>query len=126
MAHDIFKLFKKSIEPVMVTKVPRGTFDIEEAEFTVTVDAIVKRRNLMAGSVENSEDYSNNTTVHFRQEDAEYIEVGNYVKIDNQWHSILPVKDGKDFDQGKTKFLYVFLNTDVATFTKDPVWGQSA
>lgn len=123
MAQDIFKLFKKSIEQVQVKKAPRGTLEPETAVFDVTVDAIVKRRKLMADSVENSEDYANNTTIHFRQSDAQYIEVGNYVNIDGSWHSILQVRDGKDFAQGNSKFIRVFLDNDIVTFDTEPVWS---
>lgn len=123
MQQDIFKLFKKSIEPIQVRKTPRGTLDISEAEFDVTIDAIVKRRNLMSGAIEDSEDRNNRTTIHFRQKDAQYIEVGNYVNVDGNWHSILQVRDGKDFGQGKSKFVYVFLNNDIAKFESDPVWS---
>jgi len=122
MQPDIFKIFKKSIEPVQVMKMPRGTLDIGTATFNETLDAIVKRRNLMAGSVENSEDYSNNTTIHFRTKDAAFIEEGNYVQIDGKWHSILQDRPGKHFVQGKVKFIRVFLDTDVAKFESDPVW----
>ena len=103
-------------------KMPRGTLDIGTATFNETLDAIVKRRNLMAGSVENSEDFSNNTTVHFRAKDEQYLEVGNYVQIDDEWHSILQIRYGEHFVQGKTKFFRVYLNTDVAKFESDPVW----
>lgn len=107
-------------------KMKRGTFDLAAAEFNVEIDAIVKRRKLMAGAIENSEDRNNRTTVHFRQNDAQYIAVGNYVQVDGEWHSILQVRDGKDFGQGKSKFIYVFLDNDVVKFEADPVWGVSA
>lgn len=123
MQADIFKLFKKSIEQVQVKRAPRGTLEPETEVFDVTIDAIVKRRELMADSVENSEDYANNTTVHFRQKDAEYIAVGNYVNIDGSWHSILQVRDGKDFSRGKSRFIRVFLDNDVVKFDADPVWS---
>ena len=122
MPADIFKLFKNSIEQIQVKQTPRGTLEPATAVFDVTIDAIVKRRKLMAESGQDAEDYSNNTTLHFRQSDAQYIAVGNYVKVDNQWHSILQVKDGKDFDKGASKFQYVTLNNDVVQFTTDPVW----
>lgn len=124
MTTDIFKLFKKSIEQINVKKAPRGTLEGGTDVFNVTLDAIVKRRNLMAEAAQESEDYNNNTTVHFRSTDEQYIEVGNYVQIDGEWHSILGVNDGKHFVQGKSKFLRVTLDNDVVTFTDDPVWGE--
>ena len=124
MTTDIFKLFKNSIETVSVKKTPRGTLEGGTDVFNVKLDAIVKRRNLMAEATNESEDYSNNTSIHFKQSDAQYIEVGNYVKIDGEWHSILEVKDGKDFDKGVSKFIFVRLNNDVVTFNDDPIWGM--
>jgi len=122
MAHDIFKLFKNSIEKVQVMKMPRSDLDIPTPEYNVQLDCIVKRRNLMAGAIENSEDRNNNTTLHFRQKDAEYVLVGNYVEIDGNWHSILQVRDGKDFDKGESKFVYAFLNNDIKQMSEDIVW----
>ena len=123
MAQDIFKLFKKSIEQVQVRKNPRGTLQPATPVFDVTIDAIVKRRKLMSESVENSEDRNNNTTFHFRKSDAQYISEGNYVNIDGEWHSIEQIRDGKDFDKGVSKFIYVFLANDVVKFEADPVWS---
>ena len=122
MQQDIFKLFKKSIEPVQVKRVPRGELNIPAPTFDVTLSAIVKRRKLMATSVENSEDFNNNTTVHFKPTDSQYIAVGDYVQIDGDWHSIEQVRQGKDFDQGKVKFLYVFLANDIVEFTEEVIW----
>lgn len=124
MAHDIFKLFKKSIEQVEVKNTPRGTLTPGVPTFDVSIDAIVKRRKLMAETANEGEDYNNNTTVHFRTTDAQYIAVGNYVKIDNEWHSILQVKPGKHFRNGKVLFIYVTLNNDIVDFGDEPVWGE--
>lgn len=123
MTGDIFKLFKKSIEQVNVKKTPRGTLDGGTDIYNVTVDAIVKRRTMTDEAVAESEDYNSNTTVHFRPTDAQYIELGNYMNVDGNWHSIIEIKDGKDFDKGKTKFLYCTLGNDIVTFTDDPIWG---
>lgn len=124
MATDIFKLFKKSIEQVRVKNTPRGTYDRQEPSFNVTLDAIVKRRNTMAEAVSESEDYNSNITVHFKPKDAQYIKIGNFVEIDSEWKSIIEIRDGKDFDKGQTKFLYVVLGNDIIPETDEPIWGD--
>lgn len=122
MTTDIFKLFKHAIEPVVVKKTSRGTLDGGTDVFTVTIDAIVKRRKMLGESVGDSEVRNSNTTIHFRQSDAQYVCIGNYVLLDNQWHSIMQVRDGKDFDNGVSKFPYAVLDNDIVQFTDDPVW----
>lgn len=124
MTTDIFKLFKKSIEKVDVKNTPRGTLSSGTPTFSVNIDAIVKRRKQFSEAVAESEDYNDNTTIHFRQSDAQYIEVGNYVKIDGDWHTIIEVKDGKDFDLGVSRFPYCKIGNDIVEFTEDPVWGE--
>lgn len=123
MTGDIFKLFKNSVEQIKVKKTPRGTYDGGTDSYNVTVGAIVKRRTMSEEAVAESEDYNSNITVHFKPSDSQYIELGNYVEIDGNWHSIIEIKDGKDFDKGTTKFLYCTLGNDIITFTDDPVWG---
>lgn len=120
---DIFRLFKKSIKKVNVKNAPRGTYERESPTFNVSIDAIVKRRNTLAEAVSESEDYNSNTTVHFRLKDAQYIKIGNYVQVDNEWKSIIEIRDGKDFSTGKTKFLYVVLGNDIIPETDEPIWG---
>lgn len=123
MAQDIFKLFKKSIEKVQMMKMPRGTLDIEAAEYNVSLKAIVKRRDGMVQAIENSEDRQNTTSIHFKVSDAQYIEVGNYVNIDGQWRTIERIRDGKDFATGKSSFIYAFVGEDIVKLTNDPVWS---
>lgn len=124
MTTDIFKLFKHSIEQVDVKNMPRGTYEPEAPTFNVSLDAIVKRRNAFAEEVAESEDKQSRTTIHFRATDAQYIAVGNYVKIDGDWHSIIEVRDGKDFDKGTSKFLYVIVGDDILQVDDEPVWGE--
>lgn len=121
---DIFKLFKNSIEPVMVKNTPRGTLTQKAAEFNVELQAIVKRRDAMAEAVSESEDRETRTSVHFRNEDGEYVKVGYYALVDGIWHSIEEVRPGKNFHSGKVEFWYAFLSSDTITDTADPVWGQ--
>lgn len=45
MPLDIFKTYKKGIEKVQVADFPRGTMDSEAPTFTVTLDAIIKRKS---------------------------------------------------------------------------------
>lgn len=124
MPGDIFNLFKNSIEQVNVKKTPRGTYDGGTDVYNVSLDAIVKRSTVMAEAVAESEDRNNRTSVHFRPTDKQYIDEGVFVEIDGKWHSIQEVRDGKNFHTGKTEFLYVFLDNDIAKFTNEPVWGQ--
>lgn len=104
-------------------KMPRGTLDIPAAEFDVTLKAIVKRRDGMTEAVENSEDYQDTTSIHFKPTDNQYIEVGNYVFLDGSWRTIERIRDGKNFDSGKVEFLYAFVGNDRFTLTDDPVWS---
>lgn len=119
---DIFKVFKNSIEQVQVKNPPRGTLSPEPAVFNVSLDALVKRRYSMAESVNESEDYENRISLHFRSKDAQYIKEGYYVKVDEKWHSIEEIRDGKNFDSGKQEFIYVFLASDILPEGEDPVW----
>lgn len=123
MAGDIFKLFKNSIEPVKVMKTKRGTLN-QDVVYTQTLEAIVKRRNAMAEAVNEGEDRNTTTTVHFRPEDAQYIEVGNFVNIDGAWQVIERIRDGKDFDKGKTAFIYAFLGDEIFQLNDEPIWGD--
>lgn len=119
---DIFSLFPNSIEQVVVKSIDRGALD-PSATFEVTLNAIVKRRKSMAEATNESEDYQNNTTIHFMQKDVQYIAVGNYVKIDDEWHSIIDLKDGKDFNSGASEFVYATIGNDIIDTGNDPVWS---
>ena len=96
MQDDIFKLFKKSIETVRVKNTPRGTLDNKTPSFTVSLDAIVKRRASMATATADSQDRVTTTSIHFKQEDGEYIKVGHYAEVDGLWYAIETVRDGKE------------------------------
>lgn len=124
MPHDIFKLFKKSIEEVQVMKLPRGTFSNETPVYDVTLKAIVKLRDGMAEAIENSEDKNNTSSVHFKIEDAAYVEVGNFVKVQGEWRTIERIRWAKDFDTGKDKFLYAFVGTDIFKIEPDVEWSN--
>lgn len=122
MTTDIFKLFKNSIEQVQIKNTDRAAIVKQEPDIQVTIDAIVKRRKSMATAIETSEDHNNATTIHFRQSDAQYVKVGYYVSIDNEWHSIKEVKDGKNFHTGVTEFLLATIDNDIVPSEEDPVW----
>lgn len=123
MASDIFKLFKKSIEPVQVMKTERGTLG-QDVVYTQTLNAIVKRRNAMAEAVNESEDRNSTTTIHFKPADAQYIEIGNFVQIDGAWQVIERIRDGKDFAKGATEFIYAFLGDEIFQLNDEPIWGD--
>lgn len=123
---DIFKLFKNSVETVRVKVQPRGTFEQSTPTSIVSIDAIVKRRKGFTEEQAEAEDYSNATSIHFKQEDAEHIKIGNFVEIDDEWHSIITLRDGKDFDRGVSKFPYAIIGDDIVPDTEEPVWGASA
>lgn len=125
MTKDIFKVFKSSIEQVSIKNTDRASITKSDPTVEVTIDAIVKRRNKMATSTETSEDYNSDITIHFRQSDAQYVKVGYYANIDNEWHTIKEVKDGKDFHKGVSKFPYVTLDNDIIPEEEDPVWPQT-
>ena len=122
MPADIFKTYKKSIESVDIRKTERGSFD-EAIVWTETVDAIVKRRNSFTTSVSDSEDYTNNTSLHFRVEDKQYIEQGNFVKIDGVWRVIEQIKDGKNFRSGDSKFILAYVGNQIYQESNDIVWS---
>lgn len=124
MTRDIFKLFKSSIEQVSIKNTDRASITKSDPTVDITIDAIVKRRNKIATSTETSEDYNNDITIHFRPSDAQYIKIGYYAQVDNEWHSIKEVKDGKNFHTGLTEFLYVTLDNDIIPEEEDPVWQQ--
>lgn len=124
MQDNLFKLFKNSIEKVRVKSQPRGTYEPETPVFNVELDAIVKRRTGLAEAVSESEDYSNNTSIHFKTSDAQYVAIGNYIQVDGLWHSIIEIKNGKDFDQGKVKFIRVVIGNDILNEPDDPNWNQ--
>jgi hypothetical protein len=123
MTGDIFKLFKNSIESVKVMKTERGTLN-QDVVYTQTLEAIVKRRNAMAEAVNESEDRNSTTSIHFRPADAQYIEIGNFVQIDGAWQVIERIRDGKDFDKGKTDFIYAFLGDEIIQLNDEPIWGD--
>lgn len=124
MTTDIFSLFKNSIEKVDVKSGPRGTFEPETPTFNVSIDAIVKRRIGFAEEVAESEDLTNNTTIHFRPTDAQYLAIGNFVKVDGLWHSIIGMRPGKNFHTGAVEFYYVVLGDEVSSEDDDPVWPE--
>lgn len=76
MTTDIFKLFRKSIETVTVKKQPRGTYNTVAPEYEVDIDAIVKRRKGFSEDVEESEDFSNNTSFHHDSSDSHTTNLG--------------------------------------------------
>lgn len=123
MQADIFKLFKKSIEKVRVSNTPRGTLEPQTGTFNVEVDAIVKRRNSIAGAVAESEDKETDTTIHFRPSDVQYVKPGNYVLLDGTWHSILQVNNGEDFGRGKLRFLRATVSSETLPNGTDPDWS---
>lgn len=96
--------------------------DPDNSETEFTLKAIVKRRKRFGDQAAQSEDRENNTTVHFKPKDADEVGLGYYCKIDDEWHSIIDIKDGRNFDSGKTKFFYVSLDNDVMIFKDEPVW----
>lgn len=124
MQQDIFKRFKNSIEKVEVADFPRGTMDSEAPTFTVTLDAIIKRKSGMEASTENSEDRESRTNFHFRPSDMEYIKVGYYIKLDGTWRSIEKIDLGKHFRTGKLYFVYAEIADDILPTDDEPVWGR--
>lgn len=122
MAVDIFNLFANSLETVAVKQAVRGTMGVPTGT-SVNLQAIVKRRNSMAEATNQSEDYNNQTTIHFKASDKQYINVGAFAQVDGEWHTIEQVRDGKNFDTGKTEFYKVYLADDIQPTTDDPVWG---
>lgn len=123
MPADIFKLFKKSIEQVQVSTADRGELPQDQPSVAATIDAIVKRRKTLAEAVNESEDNESRITLHIRQSDAQYGVVGNYMNIDGEWHSIVEVRDGKDFSQGKSNFVYIVLGNDIYQPNKEHIWS---
>lgn len=121
---DIFKLFKNSIEDVKIKNTDRASIKKDNPTIEVTLKAIVKRRNKMSVSTETSEDKNNDTTVHFKPSDSQYVKIGYYAQVDNEWHSIKEIKDGKNFNTGVTEFLYAKLDNDIVPVEEDPVWPQ--
>jgi hypothetical protein len=125
MPLDIFKTYKKGIEQVEVADFPRGTMESETPTFTVTLDAIIKRKSGMEQSTENSEDHESRTNFHFRPSDAEYIKVGYYIKLDGTWRSIESIDVGVNPRTGKTHFIYAEVADDILPTTDEPVWGRT-
>ena len=124
MQQDIFKRFKHSIEKVEVSDKPRGTMDDLPPTFTVTLDAIIKRKSGMEESFNDSEDHESRTNFHFRPSDMQYIQVGNYIKLDGTWRSIESIDIGKHFRTGKLYFVYAEVADDITPMTNtDPSWG---
>lgn len=124
MPLDIFKTYKKGIEKVDVADFPRGTMDSEAPTFTVTLDAIIKRKSGMEQSTENSEDRESRTNFHFRPTDAQYIKDGYYIKLDGTWRSIENTDVGRNPRTGKTHFIYAEIADDILPNTDEPVWGR--
>lgn len=124
MPLDIFKTYKKGIEQVQVADYPRGTMESEAPTFTVTLDAIIKRKSGMEQSTENSEDRESRTNFHFRASDEQYIKVGNYIKLDGTWRSIESIDVGVNPRTGKTHFIYAEIADDILLTTDEPVWGR--
>lgn len=123
MLLDIFKTYKKSIEQVEVSDIPRGTMEQHPGSFTVTIDAIIKRKYGMEASTENSEDRESRTNFHFRAKDIDYIKVGYYIKLDGTWRSIESIDIGEHFRTGKVLFVYAEIADDILPNTDEPNWG---
>lgn len=124
MPHIYFKRFEKSIETVTVSDRPRGTYETEPPTFTKELKAVIKRRNNMSESVENSEDRETRTSLHFYPEDEQYLHVGYFIKLDGSWRTIEDVKLGKNFRTGEVYFVYVHIGDDIIPLTDEPVWGR--
>lgn len=116
-----FNQFSSSIEQIEVHDINRSALD--RIDTHVTVDCIVKRRDSMAEAVAEGEDYNNATSIHFRQEDAAYIQVGRYVKLDGKLRSIIQVRDGRDFGLGLSIFPYAFIGNDILEQDEN-TWGD--
>ena len=125
MPLDIFKTYKKGIEQVEVADYPRGTMESEAPTFSVTLDAIIKRKSGMEQSTQNSEDRESRTNLHFRPTDEQYIKVGYYIKLDGTWRSIESVDVGVNHRTGKTHFIYAEIADDILPTTDEPVWGRT-
>ena len=125
MPLDIFKTYKKGIEQVEVADYPRGTMESEAPTFSVTLDAIIKRKSGMEQSTENSEDRESRTNFHFRASDEQYINVGYYIKLDGTWRSIESIDVGVNPRTGKTHFIYAEIADDILPTTDEPVWGRT-
>lgn len=123
--NDIFKLFKKSIETVSVKKTKQGTFT-STTVYNVDLQAIVKRRSGTANGSNDDDQYKNSSTIHFMPKDAANVELGNFVKYDGLWREITFIKDGKNFDTGKTEFLWVTVGDEIIESPDSPNWGGSA
>lgn len=124
MIGDIFSLFANSVEQVAVKKTRRGVLTAETV-YSVTLDAIVKRRDGMGKAIEVSENQTTQTTVHFKAEDKDFIEQGNFVQIDGRWRVIERWNDGKDFDRGESEFVRCWLGDEIEDAGDDPSWGDS-
>lgn len=125
MPLDIFKTYKKGIEQVQVADFPRGTMESDNPTFTVTLDAIIKRKSGMQESFNDSEDHVSRTNFHFRPSDEQYIKVGYYIKLDGTWRSIESVDVGANPRTGKTHFIYAEIADDILPTTDEPVWGRT-
>lgn len=112
MTGSIFDLFNS--ETVEIKNTDRSKLT-PSTGFDVTLDAIVKRRNAMALTSTSSEDRYYSTSLHFHPEDAQYVQVGNYVNIDDEWHTIKLVRNGKDFTDN-IEFIYAEVDNDVVEF----------
>ena len=122
MLLDIFKRYKKSIEVVEISDTARGVGKIPVV--VASCDSIIKRKSGMTGSTANSEDHESRTNFHFRAEDAQYIKVGNYIKLDGSWRSIESIDVGKNPRTNKVHFIYAEVADDILPTNDEPVWGR--
>jgi hypothetical protein len=123
MTGDIFKLFKKSIETIAIKKITRGTLDITTT-YEADLDCIVKRRDGTDDGTNESELYKNSTTIHFKPEDSQYVELGNYVEINGVWRNITFIKAGKNFHNGKLEFLWATVGNEILDSPNSPDWSM--
>ncbi len=123
----IFKLFNKASEPIEIVKINNRSSLVQTKVYDVTLRAIVKRRLSMDATSYGAEDKQYHTSIHFKIDDAQYIEVGNYVKIDGLWHTVKTVRNGKDFCTGESDFIYAEIdNDDVKLDDQSKGWSDNA
>lgn len=125
MPGDTFRLFKASLETVLVKKDQRGLMSFVAPDIATT-KALVKRRNSMENSVQTSEDFNSRTTIHFKPSVKAYMVPGNFVQIDGVWRTMLEVKEGKNFNNGKVEFYLVKVDDDILpTDDSEPDWVET-
>lgn len=120
MQQDIFKRFAKSIEQVEMSDSPRD--GSTPPTFTVTVDALIKRKHGMTQGANDGELRESRTNFHFRPSDASYVEVGNYVKLDGTWRSIASIDIMQHPRTAKVYAVYAEIADDVLPTVDEPVW----